>query len=341
MRKFLNWLLLEVVLGALGVGLLFTLSVILHVTDVLGFPWPQESRGPDGDFKPELLLDYFQNYAVALSAAVALSIAENPFRTIGLLALACFVAALPSLLWRYRSSVLLPFAVVRAFFRTVRIYRSEFADIVDNHRVRRLLLHKTGLFGLWPNADTIDRASDWTDMRKRIYGGNQSRFDYLGATGWDTFANEDAPLHTLFKTFENKIRVILMDPESLFLEDRAYEVNMRPMDYRDEIIKSIDFLTWLHRAGPARVELKLYSAPPNWKMVISTQTLWLQRYRRSNHVEGCPVYMFNGTDRTSDALYNAFADEFERIWLLSPTWSFETGTLQNDGYDHVPRDPNA
>ena len=61
------------------------------------------------------------------------------------------------------------------------------------------------------------------------------------------------------------------------------------------------------------IDGRFYNGQPNWKMIITSRTAWLQYYAPGKHVDETPVWRLDSTEH-GNGLYHIFAMEFERIW---------------------------
>jgi hypothetical protein len=173
------------------------------------------------------------------------------------------------------------------------------------------IIARSGLVARWPHARPNGGAdgASWDDLRSEIARRDNTYVNILGANGAETFGRPTAPLHDALARFQHPVRVILAHPDSDNIRARAADIGVAPDLYRAEINESVDQLRRLRQRGH-RVTARLYHAKPNWKMIITTRTMWVQYYDEGTHVAELPVYRF---DAGGD-LYHCFAKEFERIW---------------------------
>ncbi|MFN4166363.1 MAG: hypothetical protein ACK4GK_17450 [Ferrovibrio sp.] len=181
---------------------------------------------------------------------------------------------------------------------------------------RKGLLSRVGLYGFRESTTIEDAKADVGHFIANINRPDNRILNILGATGWETFGAKNSPLHEAVKNFSGTIRIILIDPTSRFLCDRAGSVGMKEDSYRKQVEKSIKWLTALKAQGK-HVELALYDSIPNWKMIFTARAVWLQHYKANIHVAETPVYLFYSTD-DQKGLYHAFYADFERIWDRAP-----------------------
>jgi hypothetical protein len=103
--------------------------------------------------------------------------------------------------------------------------------------------------------------------------------------------------------------------------------DITPESFRDQIMKSIDFLKTL-KAAQKNVKLKLYTDPPFLKMTILGDYLWLQHYQPGLDVQKTPKYVFKH-DPTIGSLYFPFYQYFIGRWNSPeiPEYDLETDEL--------------
>ncbi|MBB4391791.1 hypothetical protein [Bradyrhizobium sp. ERR14] len=194
------------------------------------------------------------------------------------------------------------FAVIWRTRRTLRVAQIE-----------RTLAVRAGIGGWWPNAKPGDDGSaPWADLCAEIARPENRTLLVLGANGIDTFGRPGAPLHDVLQAFRGTVRVILAHPDSEQTKGRAAAVGVKAVEYKRAITTSVALLRDLRRQHHA-VDGRFYDGQPNWKMIITSRTAWIQYYAPGQHVDGSPVWRFDGNDDGS-GLYYLFAAEFERIW---------------------------
>ncbi|MGD0282804.1 MAG: hypothetical protein ABSB95_10620 [Dissulfurispiraceae bacterium] len=183
---------------------------------------------------------------------------------------------------------------------------------------------KAGLFyySLNKTTNSLTDAKDFLIDR----GSDASMIRILGATGWDTFGNDDSPLRAAIENC-NQIEIILLNPLSDIIEQRAGDIGGRPGEYRAEIYKSILKLKSIRDKGDGchRVTLKFYKRYPTWKFIILDRCLWVQRYPTNTHVKYAPCYAFM---KLSDkaGFFDPFSDNFDSLWNSERigTYNFDT-----------------
>lgn len=150
----------------------------------------------------------------------------------------------------------------------------------------------------------------------------------MGATGWDTFGRNDSPLHESLKSC-HETQIILLSPISDELKQRANDVKQNENKYRNEICKSINYLTTLRARGanPKRIHLKFYSTYPGWKYIFIEPYVWVQYYSPDGHIMNMPVYMYEDVPK---GIYSSLLDHFFKRWVSHWLWpyNFETKEIE-------------
>lgn len=178
----------------------------------------------------------------------------------------------------------------------------------------KALIDAAGLGGRWPHAAIDGSGAPWDDLRTDIAHPTNTVLYILGANGIDTFGREGSPLHEAMQKFQGTIRVILCSPKNTNMIGRAESLGVDPGDYKRAISRSVKWLKELAAQNHA-IEGRYYSGIPNWKMIITSQALWLQYYKPGgSHIERTPVYRFDAAGDDGMALYHLFHMEFDRIW---------------------------
>jgi hypothetical protein len=179
--------------------------------------------------------------------------------------------------------------------------------------VERALAVQAGLGGRWPHAKPDDPGgAPWKDLCAEISRHDNRTLLILGANGVETFGRQGSPLYEVMQTFLGQTRVILIDPNSTQAAGRAAALSQNTGEYRRAIGVSTKRLRDL-RHQQHSIEGRYYDGLPNWKMIITSRTAWVQYYIPGQHVAETPVWRFDSTEEGS-GLFNLFAMEFERIW---------------------------
>lgn len=187
--------------------------------------------------------------------------------------------------------------------------------LVREAAANKALVAQFGAGGRWPHCRRSGGGgAPWEDLIKEIERPANDSLDILGANGVDTFGDVTSPLYEVLARFRNgPIRVILAFPDRRTVMGRALTLGVNPRDYVKAIIKSQSRLREL-TSHHLPVEGRYYKGEPNWKLIITSRTVWMQYYEPGgSHVDQTPVYRLDVND-DGQGLYHLFKMEFERIW---------------------------
>lgn len=151
----------------------------------------------------------------------------------------------------------------------------------------------------------------------------------LGTTGWETFGDTNSPLHNaLSKCKETKI--ILLEPLSDIIKERAKSLNISVNNYKKEIYDSVKYLKKLKDIDGVQVELKMYKRKPLWKYIILGEYVWIQQYPKDRRVQSSPCYAFEHLathlgETVYDHIYNQFLARWKSHFLGK--YNFDTDML--------------
>lgn len=272
---------------------LLILAVII-VAWLVGFELPASARDAHGEVAWDKLCTWAVHGVKALFLDVGVYAVARPIRAF---LLASFFVVLAVLI----------FLIIR--------YWRQFSERINDLLKLNDLVGRVGLFGFAQDARPGSEFDEWDNLIGQIKDPENRILYILGATGWDTFGSKNSPLHEVLHDFKGNIKIILLDPDSRFLVNRAKSIRVNEKTYKNQIKKSIKMLKGLKQKG-GFVDLSLYDSPPNWKFILSARFSWVQRYWRDEHVADTPVYLLYATDDLK-GLYHAFFDDFDRIWQLS------------------------
>jgi hypothetical protein len=199
------------------------------------------------------------------------------------------------------------YLVLLVLFRRAR-------QVLSQSATMRALADRAGIGGRWPHAQIgSPDGAPWNDLCADIARPDNNTLYILGANGIDTFGAHSSPLYNVMQTFNGNTRVILCNPESNHTAGRAHSVKMTTSDYKIAISRSERRLREL-REQHHSVEGRYYDGQPNWKLIITNRTAWVQYYvPDGRHVNQTPVWRFDAT-LTGEGLYYWFRMEFERVW---------------------------
>jgi len=136
----------------------------------------------------------------------------------------------------------------------------------------------------------------------------------IGSTGFSTFTSPEGDLH---KGIQNcrEAKIMLLDPFREGARARARSINafdITPDNFRDQILKSIDFLKGL-KAMRGNIKLKLYQDTPLLKLAILGEYISVQHYHTGLDVRNMPEYIFHH-GQNPGSLYTYFYQYFLARW---------------------------
>ncbi len=150
----------------------------------------------------------------------------------------------------------------------------------------------------------------------------------ISSTGFRTFADPDGDLHGVLLNCR-EAKIMLLDPLKDGVTARAKslaEHAVTPESFREQIIRSIDFLKELKR-HQKNIRLKLYREVPLLKLAILGDYLCLQHYPTGRNVRQMPEYVFQH-DKDGN-LFSLFYQYFVSRWLdpAIPEYDLDTDEL--------------
>jgi hypothetical protein len=213
-----------------------------------------------------------------------------------------------AILFLVGASIVLAVLLVRAN----RILNRQ-SEILKGADANDALVTQAGIKGRYPHARQADDGAPWKSLCEEILS-SENKFVYiLGANGIDTFGKPGSPLYETLQNFRGTIRVILCKPGSKPMKGRAAAVGINPNDYEKAIRESVKRLKILRKQAHS-IEARYYEGQPNWKLIITNSTLWVQYYLPGGpHVDQTPVWLVSVTNN-SDGFYHLFHMEFDRVW---------------------------
>jgi len=138
----------------------------------------------------------------------------------------------------------------------------------------------------------------------------------LAVTGYDTFVAADSHLGRIIGNCY-EIRVLLLSPHSAGAAQRAnaFTDPQRALAaHREELTASIQYLRQLSACGK-RISLKLYEAPPFWKIVIVGDHAWIQYCHAGYEVRTQPEFVFAlRRDRPEQGFFPPFYMHLLNLW---------------------------
>jgi hypothetical protein len=187
------------------------------------------------------------------------------------------------------------------------------SEILDAADANHALVTQAGIKGRYPHAKQSDDGAPWKALSEEILSAENKFVYILGANGIDTFGRPGSPLYETLQNFRGTVRVILCKPGTKPMKGRADAVGVNPNDYEKAIRESVKRLRVLRKHAHS-IEARYYDGQPNWKLIVTNATVWVQYYLPGGpHVDETPVWLFSVTDN-ADGVYHLFYMEFDRVW---------------------------
>ena len=177
-------------------------------------------------------------------------------------------------------------------------------EIMGNFGIRTFSSHST----------VTEKAQDWSMIADdvRLASSHESPLWLLGATGKNTFGATDSPLHKAICEYRGAISILLLYPQSNGFKYRIKQLRANQERYMDEILDSLQFCRESKING-VNIQVKLYEGMPIWKLLIMPQTIWLQHYGKTGHVDNSPLYGFSLV-HNKPTLLEGYRSVFEKRW---------------------------
>lgn len=196
-------------------------------------------------------------------------------------------------------------------------YIFQLFDFLKNSwlRLKQLesLVQAVGLRSFSHHSET-QKEQDWGVCKETLDRTKVNQLFILGAAGYETFSGPQSPLYEFVSNANCELKILLLNPESKSFSQRCKHINVSEKKYREWIDKSIEFCKNLKSRKNIPVEVRLYDDYPIWKMIFTSEYMWLQWYQNVN-VDQTPVYNLQttaGKDKTS--LYYPMHAVFRRRW---------------------------
>ena len=204
----------------------------------------------------------------------------------------------------------------------------EFILVSSRIYKRGLIAGAAGLF--YYNENNKPRKAKQSDKFLKKIAMESRAIKISGATGWETFGSKDSPLYGLLSHC-NEAKIILANPNSPDIEERASDVGQTGQQYREEILDSIRLLKVLNNNFQKDIQLKCYNRYPTWKYIILHNHAWVQQYNKRNHVRESTSYAFAGAKKADkdDMIFNHIGNQFLKRWNsnLLGVYNFRTDEL--------------
>jgi hypothetical protein len=136
----------------------------------------------------------------------------------------------------------------------------------------------------------------------------------IGSTGFRTFVRPEGDLHNVLRNCRDS-KIMLLDPFGEGALARAKGIkayDITPENFRDQILKSIDFLKGL-KAAQGNMKLKLYQDMPLLKLAILGDYISVQHYHTGLDIRNMPEYVFHH-GQNPGSLYTYFYQYFLARW---------------------------
>ena len=152
---------------------------------------------------------------------------------------------------------------------------------------------------------------------------------FIGSTGFGTFVNQEGDLHHIIQNCR-EAKIMLLNPASEGASVRAKSIpdpDITPESFKDQIIKSIDFLKNL-KALQKDISLKLYEETPFLKLAILGDYIFVKYYQAGLIGQDMPEYIFKHSPNQS-SLFHPFYQVFLSKWRDPniPEYDFDSDEL--------------
>lgn len=279
----------KVIIAALG---LYALTLIQTIYELDHVPSYEEARNliwTSVKGFPSTLRDWF------VSKPYDFIVQDHPRLSIAIILLVVILIVLGALL-----------------FRANRILNKQ-SEVLSGADANYALVTQAGIKGRYPHARQADDGAPWKALCDEVLSSDNKFIYILGANGIDTFGRPGSPLYETLQNFRGTIRVILSKPGTKPMKGRAQAVGINPVDYEKAIRESVRRLKALRKQAHS-IEARYYEGQPNWKLIVTNSTLWVQYYLPGGpHVDQTPVWLVSVTEN-GDGFYHLFHMEFDRIW---------------------------
>lgn len=180
------------------------------------------------------------------------------------------------------------------------------------------------------------RDKDWSLIKGDLEAANKERAQIciLGSSGVDTFSGSNSPLHVSLQKQSGSICVLLLAPGSEGFNERVNGLSEDAESYKRDILDSIDYCIDLLQIHRRKIEVRLYSDMPVWKLIITNRALWVWHYERHKHVHITPLYGFE-IAQDGGSLHNGFKSVFEKRWNHATTHRLDLKKWSRDKWQSI------
>jgi hypothetical protein len=199
--------------------------------------------------------------------------------------------------------------------------------LVRSWKIRKLsqMAQTAGMVAVAPAAAPLTRRQ--VKKLKEKQGVGRSVM-LISSTGFRTFADSTGDLHQVLRNCR-EAKIMLLDPLKDGVIARAKSLadpTITPESFRDQIVRSIDFLKGL-KANQKNIRLKLYQDVPLLKVAILGDYLCLQHYPTGLNARKMPEYVFKHDQKGS--LFSLFYQYFVNRWFDTaiPEYDLDTDEL--------------
>ena len=171
-------------------------------------------------------------------------------------------------------------------------------------------IRKCGILNVFP-----DQYSGTTSIQSKA--NTSTQIDILTIRGLGIFALKDSLFRR--KIIERKgqisIRVLFLNPESKYVDERAKEIGENAVTFRKAIILAQESIQELKNKYDITIQAAMYDALPIWRLIFCDQYLYVSSFLPSKEGHLSPMYEM--TSEKELTLYNTFKREFEYLWGIS------------------------
>ena len=161
----------------------------------------------------------------------------------------------------------------------------------------------------------------------------------VGATGLNTFAEENSPLYKAVQHCQGTVKIILAYPFGDGVTRRANQLrDMSLGKYRKEIHDALRYLRD-GRFAAASIQIKMYQEAPFWKAIFVSDCVWVQQYPPDDHVADAPCFAYSKQPDGSGLFMHHYR-RWVRMWNSKRlgTVDLEAGTVS---FNYQRADPTT
>ncbi len=190
----------------------------------------------------------------------------------------------------------------------------------ENELIRAMATN-SGLVGFCYQDRQPDISDRWAECAANLAKGTEISIAVF--TGAETFIRAGDPLFDFLNSYTGRIRILLVKPDSPAFRQRIedlsggdpHEATQYEERFRRQLNDAHVFVRSLRRSPALSVECRAYDHRPIWRMVMGSQYLWVQHYRRRETVFKTPAYIFSRHPASS--LYYPLEHVFNSRWAAA------------------------